>query len=778
MIKKNLTTVMLLFATISVFSQNISLGISTDFEKSADTDSLFNLIISDINKTVTASYSLKSGDDLINYGNKNINQAVYSYNKLRINCDLILLIGSVSTVGALQSSAIDVPTIAIGVIDPFLQGLPYNNGVSAKDNFSYIWSSRNIFKEYAEFKRVIDFKHLALLTSGSSAVSVNRPKGLQLLDSLKHVFSAEIDIIPLGDDIDASFDQLSPNTDAVYLTELNELGRSEISQIATELKERKLPSFSKKQWHVQQGILASMGQEDDLSQVIRKLSVMVNNTLLGRPLSEMSVILNYNERISLNLQTAKEIDLSPSFQLLFTAKLINEDTSSKPTYSLNQILEKSLANNLDIQLVYKDLELTTQDIILAQSSVLPDLALGASASQINPDNATSFSPERQSTAELTLNQLIYSEEAIASIKISKYLNEAQNYETESNILAVILDTYVLYFNVLSAKTDLEINRDNLNNSLTNLEIARVKESVGASTAADVYRWQGEVATARQFVVDAETTVLSAKLELNTLLANTLESDFEIEDVTLDGSLFESFRKNKISQMITSPGDFSLLSDFLVEESIRANPNKLSLLANLKATERRLLQNKRLLYTPSIALQAQSGYVLSRGGEGSQEVPGFDFVDYPWQVGVSLSYPIFQGKSRRATVEKSIVELDQINFTNVQLDQNLEFQVRNSLLNALRASTNINFSLIAAENTTNNFQLVQDNYQLGSVTITQLIDAQNAALQASLSNALSIYNYFVASLRVEFAVGFFSMLTPAEELEAFEGRFIQYLNDNR
>jgi hypothetical protein len=43
--------------------------------------------------------------------------------------------------------------------------------------------------------------------------------------------------------------------------------------------ERKLPSFSSQQDHVYQGILASLADDNRFSQLIRKLSVMVDETI-------------------------------------------------------------------------------------------------------------------------------------------------------------------------------------------------------------------------------------------------------------------------------------------------------------------------------------------------------------------------------------------------------------------------------------------------------------------------------------------------------------------
>ncbi len=759
------------------FSQDVRIAISSDYERSAQADSLFTAIVSEMDRTVGAARQITLLNEGIKYGNRSIEQALASYNELSPQADIILLIGSISTVGALQRTSLVKPTIAVGVVDPELQGLPYIDGTSGKDNFSYLWASQDIFTELEEFRRLLDFERMALLINASSATTIDNEKGRELLDSIKTAFSIEVDIIPVGNDPAAAVNSITDQVDAVFISELNGKSSADISIIADALKERKLPSYSSSQWHVELGILASVSEDNDFEQAIRRMALMVDEVVRGEPLSQMPVALNFKETYNLNIQTANEIGLSPPFDVLFTANLIDQDGGENPTYSVTEILDLSLQRNLDVKLVNKDLELTEQDIALARSSMLPELGLSLSASQINPDQANNFNPERQTQAQLALSQVIFSEQAIASIRIAKYLREAQNYQTQSEILNILLDTYVLYFNVLAAKTDLIIQRQNLDNSILNLEIARTKVSTGASSSADIFRWESEVANGRQAVVQSETAVIAAKLELNTLLANGLEDNFDIEDVTIDGEIFENLRNYEIGRLMKRPSDFVRLSNFLVQESLMENPNKRSLLENMRALERAQLQNQRLLYTPVVALQAQGGYVLDRSGAGSTEANGFEFVDYPWQLGLSLSYPVFQGNSRRANLQRSTIEVEQINFSRTQLDQNLELLTRTNLLNALSASTNIEFSQIAADNASNNFDLVRRNYQQGAASITMLIDAQNASLNAQLNNALSIYNYIVATLQVEFAVGFFSMLAPEDRLQDFQDRFEQYLDNN-
>lgn len=87
---------------------------------------------------------------------------------------------------------------------------------------------------------------------------------------------------------------------------------------------------------------------------------------------------------------------------------------------------RSLEQNLSGKISYNDITLTVQDITLAKANILPALSLMVNGVQVDPDLASSFlaRPERQLTGELTLSQVINSEEVIAGMKVAAYVNAA------------------------------------------------------------------------------------------------------------------------------------------------------------------------------------------------------------------------------------------------------------------------------------------------------------------------------------------------------------------
>ena len=713
-----------------------------------------------------------------------IESAQRSYGQLGGQVDLVIALGSITTKGLSLISDLPVPVIALGVIDTTLQEILFVNGTSGKANFTYVWPTQNLEEELEAFKRVHDFRNLVVFVDEKAASTINEQNARNLIDSLTEKLNTELTIIPLGTDTEQMVDQIPEETDAAYFTVLLNQTKSQIQFLINQLNQRRIPTFSGNARLLDDGVLGSMTNENDREQVIRKLAIMTDEIASGADLASLPVTLDTKANLYINIATAREIQLPIPFEVLFTATLIGGDERLVNTYSFEEIAEKSLAANLNIQISYQDVAISKVAVKSARSNVLPSLEAGLTASQINEEraNAAFNAPEKSLTADLTFTQVIYSEQAIAAIKIAKYQEKAQEYNTEAEVLQVLIDTYTAYLNVLSAKTNVLIQRENLSNTRKNKELADIRVNLGSSNNTDLYRWESELAFANQSVIDAQTTLLSAKLQLNTLLANTLEADFEVEDLSLDDDLFQAFRESPLAEVVKTPQSLALVSDFLVAESQHHNPNKKALVENTHAANRQLIQNQRLLYVPTVALQAQTSQIIGRGGAGStvdasaMALGMTELQDNSWFAGIALSLPIVNGGNRRAAIQQSKITLEQLGNSQTLLDQNLELGVRASVLDLLRATTNIQNSNIASESAQENFALVQENYKQGQVTITQLIDAQQTALEARLAAAFSVYEYIQAHLQVEFQVGSFLMLMSEDQLQDFNDRLLQYLTN--
>ncbi len=91
-------------------------------------------------------------------------------------------------------------------------------------------------------------------------------------------------------------------------------------------------------------------------------------------------------------------------------------------------------------------------------------------------------------------------------------------------------------------------------------------------------------------------------------------------------------------------------------------------------------------------------------------------------------------------------------------------MRRQLYAAQAAYGQIDLSITAAEASRKNYELVSDAYARGTVTVIDLLDAQDASLTASAAAAESLYSFLITIMAVQRAVGGYDYLLTPEERE--------------
>lgn len=764
--------------------KNVSIGILTDLEKSNIVSPNVNKsLIEEIQKVTGSLYNIKLSEGNVLKSNLDLDITTLNYKKLSERCDIILLIGGLSIKGALQEKTFTKPTIAIGTFSIFLQNLPYfSNNTSGRKNFSYILSSQSIGKEIEVFRNMIDFKNLTFLFDEKVYSSLDKKRITSFKEMFKMKFDLNIDLLSINrNDINSSLSHLPDETEAVYISIPFEYTERQYKNITQALNNRKILSFAMDKSIVSNGALMCFTDNYGFNYILKKVGVVVDEVLSGEPLEEMYVNTKKPQELYINMYTAGIIDFNPDFKTLIIANKVGNNTQSSATiYSIQDIIKKAISENLKIKLAKIDEDLSGNDIKTAWANYLPNISASGTGSLIdrNRPNPLGDVNEKSIVASLNLEQVLFSESILANIKIQKYLAEAQKHATEIEVLTQVLNCYSSYFNLLQAKTNSSIQKENLLATKTNYQLAEIRRSSGHSSNADVYRWESELAKSHQKLIEAETNLMISKNQLNALLNNSLVDDFDIEDVKIDDKLFEFFNNSVIMKNISSKNELKRMTEFLILEAKKNHPSKKYYLSNLKAVERQIVMDKRKYYLPTLALAAQANKKLYRGGLGSEPPVGNSFYDNTWNVGLVLKYPIFDGNRKRINLNRSKIKKRQLDSSIENLDVDIGLAINTRVLKLVSSSTARYFSKISYENAHNNFELVQNQYKQGAVGVTQLIDAQNATLQTKLAYASSVYEYIVSYLQVENSIGYYSMLATKKESRAIKERYMNFLLNNK
>ena len=699
--------------------------------------------------------------------------------------DIILGFGVLTGSVITQKDTYPKPVIVIGIFDPQLQGMVQaGQNTSGIHNLTYLLLNRSVARDLDAFYRVYPYKKVGLAFYGELSKVVPF-RGSSIADIMEKN-QTEFISIPVSKGIEEVLDSLD-KIDAVYFGFLGRFEKAEKIQLIEELNVRGVPTFGWSVVDVKNGALAAMAVEENFQKIFRRIALNVEAILEGKDPADLPVNLSFEEKLTLNMETARKIGFSPKFTILSEADLINEFVvPTDRVLNLFNVMHEAKKASLELKIEEKSVLSAQKDVSLARTNFFPSLTLGATGVRIDEERAkSSFGQQAEQTISgaASVAQLIFSEQALGNMAIQKHLLRASEYGYDQLKFDVILNASIAYFNVLRAKTLRKIRKDNVNLTEQNLEISKLREAVGYSGRSDVYRWESKLATATTDLLEAKNNVKLARIQLNQLLNRPLDEDFIAQEAVLTDGLYVSYL-GAARAYIDNPQSLKIYKGFLITEAVRNSPEIRQLDANIAALERSRTSYKLKRFVPSIGLGAEAQHVFSRSGEGTKAaeiMPGItlgnDPIDDTWNVGVSVSLPLFQGGATSVNIQQTTIEINKLKEMRAQLMQYLELSVHAAVLEANVKMVNLASSKKSAEFANKSLELVQDAYAKGGVSVVELVDAQNAALNAQ-SNALnSVYEFLTSILKAERAVGQFSLLSTPEEREEFIKRREAYFNEH-
>ncbi len=688
--------------------------------------------------------------------------------------DLILALGVIASHDVATRGPLSKPVIAPFILDAELQGFPLIEGASRIKNFNYVNIPARILRDIQSFLDVVKFEKLAYLINRHylEAIPELNTRGRKMLKEM----GVDLYVIGVDEIIDEALSKLPPDVEAVYLGPLTLLSKEEFDRLIEELIKRKLPSFSSLGVSdVKRGILASV-ISSLFPQVARRVALNVQRILLGEEPGSISVSIALGEKLTINMATARAIDVYPDWGVLTEAELINlERVEIERRLDMSTVVQEAIDVNLDLAAKEKFVAAGMQNVKEARSKLLPHLSLSGLGVVIDEDRAeASFGTQAQRSlsGSIAATQVIFSEPAWANLSIQKSLQKTREWDFEQLQFDIAWAASTAYLNVLRTKTFERIERENLKRTRFNLELARMRDTVGTAGPAEVYRWESELASNRKAVIQVTALRNIAEIEVNRLLHRPLEEPFLTLEVDLSDHVLITNEK-KFFRYIGNPQSFKIFREFMVEEGLKASPELASLDSSIKAQERVLRSAANSFWLPTVAIQGEFSNVLSKGGAGSALnltlpplFPFPDIDDTNWSIGLSLTFPLFKGGEKYAVRAKALKELEQLRLQKEAFAERIEQRIRSALHLAGASHASIQQAREAAEAANKALAVVQDAYALGAISILDLLDAQNTAFNADEMAANAVYDFLIDLMQLERSIGRFDFFCDVEDQRAF------------
>ena len=677
--------------------------------------------------------------------------------------DLVLVTGFVANQIAATRRNFSKPTFLPVIIDTGLLAGDVTVGQSGVRNLNYLTAYADFGEDLDTLLKIVPYRNLVLF------VDLGLSSAIPELREASFAASAErgIELTAITHDgIDHQLmNQVPANTDAIFIAGLPRMPPDDFDRLIQLINAARLPSYSfAGVTDVERGLLVTNSEPRDVDRQARLNALNMQAVMLGERAEDQPTSSLRKEQLTINMATARAIGLSPSFDVLGDAVKLNEDVEvTGQAYGLVDIARMALDQNQDLLAESYGVQAGLEEIARARANLFPQV--GASAGYTVRKDSLAVSAglfaERSSDAAISLDQLLYSDAASANLKIQKELQRTRLASLEEFRLDVVQAATTSYYTVLNARSQLAVQENNLRISRTNLELAEDRVRLGNSTAADVYRWQAEVARAQILVLNARAVLNQSWETLNRILHKPQGVRLALREATFDEPFVMT--REEFEKLVQSPADYAHFSGFYIDRALRQAPELEQLNALIAAKRRELTSQRRAYWLPDVSVGGRYTSNLEQSGLGAGPLAGQGLND--WTVGVQATLPLFSGGLKKANVSRASFELRQLESLRASTEERVEEQIRNQLHAAQAAHGQIDLATSAAEASRKNFELVSDAYARGTVTVIELLDAQDTSLTASAAAAESLYNFLITIMSVQRAIGGYDFLLPAEERKA-------------
>ena len=569
---------------------------------------------------------------------------------------------------------------------------------------------------------------------------------------------------------------------AVYVLPLPHVTPQERARLFATLAQRGLASVAADgRGAIAHGALAGY-KPDQTARIAREIALAIDELLRGTATAVRSSNVQAIPRLVINTDTLRTVRLPVRWDTVLRAEFVTPGGApEREIPSLSRAIEQALANNADLAALRSATEAQRTAVDSAVSSLLPTLAANAQFVAIDEDRARSVATPFQYewAVGARVEQVLWSEPAWASLRVQRLLANAQNLSLQAARADTALATAEAYYNLVRAVGLVQIRREAVTRTRANLDRARLLERIGQETAANIFRFESQLAQDNQALIDAVTQARGAVLTLNRLRGVPdpdpafIAAIGRVPPATVPLATTEQVVAN-----FSTLGGVTLLEQFAVDSALGRSELLAASGATVAARERELRSTRRQFFSPTVVAFGEVSHTISQAGAGDgttiELTPGvsidsgaFSSADETdWSGGLGITLPLYTGQERLAQTRRAQSSLDQANNQRLSVALALEEYARFSVASVVAAATKLTEARAAQTAAQQSLELVETGYERGVFTGVELLDAQNNAAVAAQQTGAVQAEFQTAWARLLHVTGWIDALISTERAGEF------------
>ena len=408
------------------------------------------------------------------------------------------------------------------------------------------------------------------------------------------------------------------------------------------------------------------------------------------------------------------------FLIPFSLTVLRTQAQESKTITLNEAVQLSITNSKQLKLSKARIDEAVASAKEAIEKKLPDANISGSYLRVNKPNINLKSSSGSGDSSgggspINVTQVLYGMVNVSfniyagskvkyGIESAKYLEQASRMDADNDKQDIILNTTGAYINLYKATAAAKLVEENLVQSRQRDTDFSNLEQNGLLARNDLLKAQLETSNFELALVDAQNNIQLATVNMNLMLGLA-----ENTKLTLD------------SASIIQPGEIKTIEDY--EQLAAQNRNDIKAIDYRQKAAVAGVNIAKGDYYPSIGLTG--GYIAA-------DIPNFLVVTNAINIGVGVKYSLSSLWKTNSKVQKAKAQQQQLEASASMLTDEIHLSINKAYQDYISGLKKIEVYNKALDQATENYRISKNKYDNSLLTLTDLLDADVAKLQAKLN----------------------------------------------
>ncbi len=410
---------------------------------------------------------------------------------------------------------------------------------------------------------------------------------------------------------------------------------------------------------------------------------------------------------------------------LFTLFFAAVSAQQHQQISLEQAIKLGLDNSKSLKISQSKSDIADAKYSQAIDAVLPAVNLSANYQRLSDINEPlihfpglepfSLFPVYVNTysTRLSVSETVFSGFRLKYAQTSlQLLQQAAKLDADKDKDEITYNIIQAYYNLNKIKESKKILADNMKQVTQHVDEMQHMEQQGTATHNDLLRWQLQQSNVELTQMDIENSESIANYNMNLMLG--------LNDVIMD---VDSTSSGKVNE--EKP-----LADYMTLAASTRN--------DLQATNLRMksAENNLKISQNSFMPQISVGGNMYDMRPNPRVIPPQDEFTFTWDAGIFFSWDLMRLYSNKHTIAEAKATLSQNKASLDLLSDAVKMEVNQNYLSLKESKRRIEVLQKSVEQAEENYRITDSKYKNNFVVMSDLLDADNALLNAKINLAIA------------------------------------------